>query len=145
MREVPAWVLRLSLWDLVGVVAYSQLFTLFETLVIFLGLLLVSAVLPARFFRSKFLAISSAIVFLTSLWFVFLHYSDQLFKSQQAMPWLVSAIVYILLLSALYLVIRRSQKLEMSINSFVGRLAVLSFLYLFIDFLSIVIVIVRNV
>ena len=35
MREIPAWILSMSAWELVGVIVYSQAFALLESLVVF--------------------------------------------------------------------------------------------------------------
>lgn len=145
MREVPAWVLRLSVWDLVGVIAYSLVFALLETLVVFLGILLFSAILPARLFRDKFVAMSTAVVFLASVWFVFLHYNDGMIEDRQWVALLVWAGAYVLCLAVVYFLIQRNHQVEKSVNAFVERLSVLSFLYVLVDVLAVIVVVIRNI
>ena len=136
LREVPAWLRQMSLWDLIGVVSYPQMFALFESVVIFLPLLLLSALLPAGWFRDKFVALATGIVYLSVVWFILAHILGQF------LPWiglfLFSQILF-------FFLIHSSHKLQSTIVSWVNRVAVLSIVYLLIDLISVLIVVIRNV
>jgi hypothetical protein len=145
LRELPAWLLRLPLWDVLGVVAYSLMGALIESLLVFTAVVFISFILPARLFRDKFVALSTMAVLLTSVWFVFLHYSNRIIEARQIAPLLLWAISYALLFAGFYLLIHRNQKVESQINAFVRRVAVLSLIYLFFDVVSVIFVIARNI
>lgn len=144
MREMPAWILRLNIWDVTGVVSYSLLFALGETLVFFLGLLFLGAVLPARIFRDKFVALATSVMAISTALAVFLHTNDQILEAQSKITLSGLVLLYMMLVVFSYFLINRSSKLEKSINSFVRRLAVLSFMYVVLDIFGVVIVIIRN-
>jgi len=136
LREVPAWLRQMSLWDLIGVVSYPQMFVLFESVVIFLPLVFLSALLPAGWFRDKFVALATGIVYLSVVWFILAHILGQF------LPWiglfLFSQILF-------FFLIHSSHKLQSIIVSWVNRVAVLSIVYLLIDLISVLIVVIRNV
>ncbi len=144
-REVPAWILRLSISELVGVVAYAQLYALLDTLLIFIPLLLLAALLPATLFRNKFVAMGTAVIFISSAWFIFLHMNGQIIEQRQFVVLGIWGVSYLLILAAAFVFIRKNQKLETAIVSFVQRVSILSVLYLIIDLLSLVVIVVRNV
>lgn len=144
LREVPAWILRLTTWDLVGVVAYSLVFALVESILVFLVILLLGVMTPARLIQGKFVALSTALVFLTSLWFIVLHYNNQIIEMRQVIPFALWGISYMLILLLAFFLIQRKEKVEELLNDFVKRLAVLSFVYFLMDVVSIVLVGIRN-
>jgi len=144
-REVPAWILRLSISEMVGVMAYAQLYALLDTLLIFVPLLLLAVLLPATLFRNKFVATGTAVIFISSAWFIFLHLNGQIIEQRQIAVLAIWGVSYLLILAAAFIFIRKNQKLETAIVSFVQRLSVLSVLYLIIDLLSLVVIVVRNV
>jgi len=136
--------LRLSIWDLIGVMAYSQMFTLLETVLVFLALVLLAFVLPKAWFRRKFVALSGAFVLLTSVWLAFLHYNDHIIENRQLVRALIWGVSLALLIVASVVLIHRSERFEKTLNLFIERLAVLSFIYLLVDGISVILVIIRN-
>ncbi len=121
------------------------MFALIETALVFLGVVLLGAALPAAWFRRKFVTLSTIVVFIASVWFIFLHYNTQIIDQRQLVPaliWSGSLVLFITLVSVAAL---RSMRVELAIDAFVKRLAVLSFIYLFIDALSVILVIIRNI
>ncbi|MCP5101516.1 MAG: hypothetical protein GY943_38715 [Chloroflexi bacterium] len=145
MREIPAWILRLSISEMVGVIAYSQLLAFLDTLLIFIPILLLAAILPAAWLRDKFVAMGTAVAFISSAWFVVLHLNNQIIEQRQVAVLVAWAVSYVVVLGVIYVLVRRNAKVESGIINFMQRLSVLSILYLFIDVVSVVIVVVRNV
>ena len=68
LRLIPSWAQHNSTWDIIGIVAYTQVFALFETLLLLVCLLLIGAILPARWFRARFVASSGLIVWVAASW-----------------------------------------------------------------------------
>jgi hypothetical protein len=144
LYEVPSWLIRLSVWELVGAVAYTLAFALLETALVFLIFIFLALILPAKLLRDRFVAQCTMMVLLSSVWAVLAHlglaalWSD----SRLFLAWLI------LLLGSLaisYLLIHWNRKLERAISSLVGRLVPLSYLYIGLDILSVFIIVLRNV
>jgi hypothetical protein len=145
LREVPAWLRQMSGWDLIGVVSYTQMFVLFESVFIFLPLVFLSALLPASWFSGKFVALSTGIVYLSAAWFILSHITDLPLLSSSLPRFLPWNVLFWLSQILFFSLIHYSPKLESIIASFVDRLAVLSVLYLSIDLAAVLIVVIRNV
>ena len=47
LRDVPAWILYMDVWDLIGTISYTLAFALLETFILFLLLVLFSLLLSA--------------------------------------------------------------------------------------------------
>jgi hypothetical protein len=145
-KKMSYWLLFLDAWDLVGIFAYAQAFAFLECAIVLLALVFLGAILPARFLRDRFVAQSSALVFLTSGWLI----AQQLGRAQfflftpprTMLLWLS---LYLVSVGVSCVLIYRSKRLEKSINSFSERLTVLLYVYVPITFLSVIIVVLRNV
>ena len=145
LREVPAWVLRLSSWELVGVIAYTQAFALLESVLISLVLILLSVILPGRFFKDRLVAQSSVLVLVTSGWAIAAHYNDEIIRLWGMRQFLLWSAVYLASIGVVYVLIHRYKRLESLLRALVERVSVLSYLYVFLDFLSVLVVFARNI
>ena len=150
---------RTNQWDAVGNIAYASLFSLFDTIFLFLIILLLSLLVHNIFSVKTRLAIMSIIALLISLWFIF----EQTFHliggklPQPALDFLINSshpyrilvgVILILVISSFILPIYfvlRSEKFTNGTISFLERISLLSGLYLFIDVIGIGIIIYRNV
>lgn len=145
LNEIPAAILRLSMGELVGVIAYTLAFALFESLVITSLLTLLAAVLPRKLFLQHFVSLATVLVFISAVWFILVHLFDQTISqwgARQFAPWLLLFAVSLLVP---YLLVLRSERIRKLINAFIARLSVLSYLYFFLSFAGIIIVVVRNI
>lgn len=141
---VPGWSRQMAAWDVVGVVAYVQAFALVESTVVFVPLLLLSVVLPLGWFRDKFVAVGTGIVYLSAAWCVLAQLHDDALRAwrfRQLVPWLAAFFASLLLVSAL---IHRSSRAEALITSFVERVTVLASAYLLVALAAVGIVLIRN-
>lgn len=144
LQIVPAWLLRSTMWELLGVVAYTQVFALIESLAALAVLLVLALLLPSRFFANRFVALSSAFVFLTAFWFILLQYnygSIRLWGPLQFLPWIA---LYLGSLAIVYILINRSPKLAAVILAVIKKISVLSFVYAAVSIVSLVVVVIRN-
>ena len=82
LREVPAWILRLSVWDVIGVMSYTLVIALLETLLVTLGIELLTTLLPEQWRKKKRVAIASSIAFVASIWFGILHYNSTMIDNR---------------------------------------------------------------
>lgn len=138
-------VMRLSVWDFIGVVAYMLSFALLESLLLFLAIVILAFILPGRLYRHKFAVLSSVLVLLASAWFIFLHVDNEIIENKQWMLLALWAFSLALAVGGLFFVIHRSRKVEGSIYALAGRLAILALIYVFVDLMGVIIIIIRNV
>ncbi len=144
LQELPVFLLRLSLWDIINVIAYIEASTLLESGLIWLVLVLVAAILPGWLFRSRLIPQATVILLLSSLWAVAFHFRLNAFwelSRPLQMAWIVTYFVS-LVLAVYYL--HQSKKVEGWLVAFVDRLEPLATLYLVLGVLGAVIVVVRN-
>jgi hypothetical protein len=144
LREVPAWVLRLSAWQLAGAISYSLMVALLESLLLLVGLVVLGTVLPRSVFGDGFVGQATMAVLLTSGWAVVAHYHAEvmiLWGLRQVAIW---GMIYLASIGLGYLLVRRFERLEGMLRAVVERLSVLSFVYVFADLLAVGVVVVRN-
>ena len=137
---VPQWLLRLTQWQLVGVVSYSLMLTLIETVMVFLFVLIVIAVVSRR--RLHHILVPAVAVFagLTTALMVAL----LLIPLRDGFSLILTLVGYVLLLVVSLVLVGRSKRLAGMLNWLVDRLVPLALLYIFFDVLATVIVLVRN-
>lgn len=143
-EEIPAWILRLTVWELLGAIAYSQVFAMLESGLILIAFLVFSFFLPKRWFAYQFVPATSLIILVATGWAIAAHKYDQVIRTwgaREFLPWLILVVTSLAL--ALMLV-SRSEKVKNILSSLVKRAAVLSTIYLFIAILSLIIVLIRN-
>lgn len=141
---LPGWMLYLDGWTIAGVFAYSQVFTLFESLLALGLLVLVAALLPRRLFRERFVAQGVAAFLLAAACAAALHFTGTipLWPSKRL---IFGAAAYLLGVAAAGLALHKFTRIKALIESLVDRLVVLVYLYLPLVAVSAVIILVRNV
>ncbi|NLE44267.1 MAG: hypothetical protein GX620_06065 [Chloroflexi bacterium] len=141
LRETPALILRLSLWELLGVFAYTLAFALFESLLLPVALVILSMLLPASWFRTRFAAHGAAVVLVTAAWAVVAHYSpDASILSGHALGIVLCTLSVALPLAFIHL----KPAVARVARSLAERATVLTWPYLLLDILGILIVLGRN-
>lgn len=135
----------MNVWELVGVIAYTQTFALFETSLLASFFILMAIVLPTQWMREHLVALSAVLMLIVSVWLVVLHYNSNWIESRNAQAlgvWAASLLVALISVSVLA---KRSEPFRSSTNDIVNRLTVLAALFVLIDVLSLVVVFARNV
>ena len=140
----PAWLLRLSIWELAGAISYPLVFALLESSILWIGLVALSYVLPRKWLADKFVALSSVLVWLLAAWAALVQ-----FIYERILQWGLEQILPGLLLVAfsfglVYWLVQRHGRLEGLIKRLTQGLAVLTYLYMIFDLLGLVVVIIRN-
>jgi hypothetical protein len=141
--EIPGWYIRLSTWDLIGAIAYIQTFTLIESILILLIMILVVPLLQVRIFRYRFSPVSATIIMITTVWFMIAHYFDVIiftWSLRRFIPWLIMYFLSIIL----YVNMLRYERIERIVSKFIDRISILTMFYVTAGTLSIFIVIIRN-
>jgi hypothetical protein len=144
LKELPALILRMNAWDVIGSLSYTLLFALVESLIILFVLMLVSVILPRNLFRKKFVGISAMIIFVNSLWLILAHLNEKTISLWEPKQFIVWIGLYLISMAISYLVIQFSAPIEKILVLIAERITPLSFLYLFVDMLSLFIILIRN-
>jgi hypothetical protein len=144
LPEVPAWSLQMGVWDVIGVTSYIQAFVVVEGVAVILPLLVLSALLPARWLRDRFISSAAVVIYVSAGWFVLAHFHDftvRYWSFGQFLPWLAAFALSLLL--ALYAV--RQSRVESLVLRFIDRIVIVSALYLCLGVVALAIVLGRNV
>jgi hypothetical protein len=134
--EVPALIVRTNISELIGTIAYVLSFLLFESLVLTMLITIIGIVLPVRFFREKIVAQGTALVFITAAWGMTIQPQGVIVRNWYAIP-------YIIALTIAYSLIHRYEKLEQFINRLTSALVVLSYTFILLDIIALIIVLIR--
>ena len=142
--RMPGWLPYLDIWGIVGIFAYSVASSLLESILLLLLLIALAVVLPARWFRDRFAAQGSLLVFLLLFWAALLQtiLNLRMWSPDQFLPGLVLPIMSIMVASIL---VHRSKHLAQAIRALAERLTVFLALYLPLGFLGLAVVLVRNI
>jgi hypothetical protein len=138
-RDVPSWALYMRQWELVSTIAYMLTFALFETLIILLPILVVGLLLPKQWISKIYVAWVGLMLVEGTLAAIAFQ-----FTIMQHSPKRNLILLTVLMLGGSTLLLLRFPKIGEILRSLVGRLSVLTFLYIFFDLVGLVIVIARN-
>ncbi|MEM7331068.1 MAG: hypothetical protein AAF490_03175 [Chloroflexota bacterium] len=143
-QEFSAFVLRLSLGELLGVYSHSLMFALVDAMFAFMLFLIASFILPTAWVRERFVSIGTSIAFITGVWMIIFHLNNLASRRNVTSIglWLGS---YILVLIAVYIFIHRNEKFHQGIANFIERLALLAGIYIFLDIVGFLVIIIRNI
>lgn len=135
--EVPALIKRANILEIFSVFAYVLAITLLESLILLCFLVVSSLMLPQNIFRDRFIASSTIFAFITSIWVISLHFQGLYIQNLYLVP-------YVLILLFCFILIYRFKNIEKAIITFVDKLTPLSYTYVFLDIVGILIIIFRN-
>jgi len=144
---LPSWMGDMNLWRILDLAAYILSFTLFESVFILLGMLLLALILPARFFRDQFVAQGSVLALFLGLgaYLAQPHLGD--LRLVRNLHLAVIPLMFlggmILFLSLLSFVFKRAEKMDNIITTFAERMTVFSYIYLPLGMISLVISILK--
>lgn len=144
-REMPAWIIKMSMWEVLGVFAYTQAFALFETISIVFLLALLLFILPRFIVGEQVVPISMMIVLLVTIWLVILQLNVNWIDERKVSAVAIWGVSLILALSILIFLVRRSRRLQIFSQRVLDRVMVLALFLLFVDLLSVLIVVTRNI
>jgi hypothetical protein len=138
--DIPAWLVYMTSWELVGTIAYTLTFALLETLVVFTPLLVVGVFLPHKWYGEWFLAAASLLLLESALLAIGLHalILNDLPKRKALLGFGFFALFTTL-------VVPRFPNINRGLRALADRLWILTSIYLSFDILGFVIVFVRNV
>lgn len=150
---------RTNSWDAVGVLSYGLIFAFLESMAVFLVTILLGFLVSKKWEEGRRNALLSNLVLIVSLWAMasYLYFILQVSISGQTIDFIASLKHPVRFLYAIGLAlagvtitlptyfILRSEKFLQFIKGLFERLSLLTQVYLFFDFIGLVIVIIRNV
>lgn len=143
-QELPAWIKRLSIAEMVGVMAHSLAFALLDSLTVFIGLTLLAILLPESWLRKRYVAIGTAVAIITGIWMIYFHLNGLISARNIGGLglWILS---YVVVLGLAYFFIQRNDRVSRAFSSFAERLALLAGIYIMLDIFGVIVILVRNV
>jgi hypothetical protein len=142
LNQIPAWLTRSGkLGDLSGLISLTLLFTLLESLIVTLIVVLLFSLIPVRWFNEKIIIYGVIVVWLAAVASMVGHLAGSSIRSSWA---LLIPVGYLVLVVATLWSAHRFQKFGNGISRLLDRLTILTFFYLFFDFLAVVVVLLRN-
>lgn len=148
LQELPAYILRLNVWDITGILAYILTIALADSLILFMLVAVILFFLPAFLRRLHYAAAGTSIAYLTVLWLILIQYQEKIgvrlpIIQQRWFIWVWLAGLLACVSVVLYL-LNHFEKLEQFLRSFLDRLSLLSTVYLFLNLAGLLVVIGRN-
>ena len=154
-----SWVAeRTNYWDAIGVAAYGLMFAFLESVLVWIVLIVMGFFLSLKWPESKRIVLLGVFSVVTALWailgqlYFLLEWSFPkgivLFLAGQSHPLRILYAGYFVVVSAIVLLAAYiaifSDKFQKGFISLIERLSTLMGLYLFLDVVSIIIVLIRN-
>lgn len=143
---VSQWMLRLTLWETIGVIAYLLANAVVESLLVFLVVSLLVLIVPKRLYGRWLIPMVAVLVTITTTFVVLLNVTqeDAIIKGSLRVTYLGFA-AYLVVMGLAYLALRRYDRVAKSINGLIDRLVPLVLIYVFIGVLALMLVALRNV
>ncbi len=140
LRAVPSLILSMSASEIIGSWSYNMTFTLLETIIILLFVLTIGIALSIRLTMTTYVTLSS--FFLTEI--ALMRFLFEALTNVFAPMGLLIAACFVVLILTLLLVPKNPKWKDIT-HEVATRLAVLTYIYIFIDIVGVIIVIVRLV
>ena len=146
--QVPSWLFYMDFGGVLVISAYILAFALFESLVLLGFVMLISLLLPPKFFREHFVAQGSAIMVLLGGGAYLLQRKIGLIyrlTSQQLIIYpIIILVVLLLLILLLAFIFARFNTLPILINRFAEWMTVFGYIYVPISLIGLSVVLIRN-
>jgi hypothetical protein len=140
LEDIPNWYLYMDLWRLAGIISYSLIFALIESIALFLIVFAVGLLIPKRVLKDNFVPLSGIFILEATGFAMLLHLMPELFMTIRR--WVKAFYIGVLIsLPVLYFI----EPIKKAVRFVLDRLSILSFAYVGIDLIAIIIVIIRNV
>jgi hypothetical protein len=140
IRELPGWLKFLTLGEISSILAYTFALDFLESLLVLAGLIVISVILPTKWFRDNFI-VRAGVSALYLLGF-FMFAASQPDPSKQPDNYILRRIIDLVLLQY---VVRDVSLLRKAITSLADRSTVFLYLSIPASLLALVVVLYRNI
>lgn len=147
-RELPSYLLRMSAWDIAGVLAYVLVVALLDSIILLFILVTIYWLIPARWQRLTFEAwgalLAMGIIVTIMVYHIRTFFTDKI-PALSAAPyfWILPAIAVILVIALSYRT-KYSGKIESMVGQIHERVDLISGLFLVMICTGLLIVLIRN-
>jgi hypothetical protein len=135
LYNLPSLILKANIWQIFGVLAYALVFALFESLLLFVFLVLLGAVLPRRLFRERFALLGTLLALIIPAFTLLLNTH---FMQESTWAWIP---VLSLAGAGIFVSLRYPENSSRQ-HALAGRFTLIASLYLIFDLLALVILVV---
>jgi hypothetical protein len=143
LYKVPSFILYYRLGEVIAIFFYMMAFALLESLLVTLGLLAISFLLPANWFRQGFgykasltaIVAAAAMIYLQSI------LGNSL---PPAKIYFEGAVLFVLVMTVLILIANKFKLVQKSMLFVTDRLAIMSFVYVPLGVIGFFVIILRN-
>jgi hypothetical protein len=139
--DIPSWLLNYNFIEIIAGVAYTLVFSLVETSLVFIGVVTFRVLLPKRWAADWFVSFSILMVLelnITALLFQYFTVQGLYYKTELLVASAVSIGLTVLLVSKI-------NRLNNLVRLIASRFTILAYVYVFFDIVGLIIVIVRNI
>jgi hypothetical protein len=148
LQELPAYLLRLSLWDIIGILSYGLTLALIDSLIILGITLLIGFFIPRRIVRGHEISSATSVAYSIIVWVIPIHFRNFFIEKLPVLQsgwviWLWTGLVILLCTIFIYIFLN-NEVLEDRLTAFLERLSVLSTVYLIMNGLGLLITAARN-
>jgi hypothetical protein len=138
--DIPSWLFFYNYIEIIGGVAYTLVFALIETSLVFIGVVTLRLLLPKRWAADWYVSFSILLVLeltITALLFQYFSVRGIYYKAELLLASAVSIGLTAFLLSKI-------NRLNHLVRSITIRFTILAYIYVFFDVVGLLIVIMRN-
>jgi hypothetical protein len=139
LRDVPSWLLHFTKSELAAVVSYTLTFMLFESILVFACILILGLLIPKRWIGDAIVPFCFVLLIELSALAITIQY----LTLEYIMYRRLLVIGAILLAIVIAFAVSRIHKLNNIFVAVIKRLAILTFLYIFVDVLGLFVVFTR--
>ena len=151
--EIPAFLLYLGLGDITSILFYMLAFALLESILVTGGLVLVSMLLPPKWFKSGFaykgflLILAATIGLILFQGYYKIGFFQNLMRNDYSdfIPILAGLMIGILVLSSLYWLFHIKPRYQHYLSVIIEQFGVFSYIYLPLGVIGIMVVMIRNI
>jgi hypothetical protein len=143
LYRVTSFLLYFDTGEVLSVFFYMMAFALLESLLVLGGLLLLTIVLPGKWFRVGFSYKASLIVLVTAVAMILLQ-GMLTSEAPSQVILLIGMIVSLVVLFGLNFAFYRIQRLQSGLNAVLDRFTVFTYLYIPLGIVGLLVVLVRN-
>lgn len=144
LQIVPAWLLRLSVWELAGAVSYALAAVLIESTLLWAALVGLGVFLPRKWLTDKFVALSGILAWVVCAWAALAQFFFDKLLQWGAEILLLGLLAVAVSFALAYKCVVRSKRVENWVKQLAQRLSVLVFAYVVFDLLGLAVILFRN-
>lgn len=137
--QLGGWIIYRDIVELLSLISYLLLFAFVETLFIFIPIILLALILPKKIIKDNIIPLSLSVVIVAVLGGLSLHFYQNLFHQK-----ILLAIFLFMVFALLVFLVYKFPKIAKVFKSISDRISLLSYIFIFADFLAIIVVISRN-